>query len=162
MALLSQHNSVKTALGVCAIAAGLFTRPAESAPGVSVDCGDIDGGERTGAGPAGELHRIPAVGVDAVAGLLGDPGGGDDPAVGAFLGEIPGEPVATGAGCVDAAEVCGCRWPLADQWIAVTWTRADGPKVPALGAVILSHVSHRDGVLVHIHAHDEWARWRQG
>ena len=82
---LSQQNSFQTARGVCESAEGLFTRPGEIAHGCSFDGGDIDGGASTGAGHAGEWHRLPAVGVDAVAGLLGSQGGGDDPAVGALL-----------------------------------------------------------------------------
>lgn len=60
-----------------------------------------------------------------------------------------------GAGVVDAAAVCGLRWPRAEQVSEVTLTRADGPQVH-------SHVCHRDGVRVHIHANEAWARWRQG
>jgi hypothetical protein len=161
-AIRSQPQGVKTELGVCEIAEGIVTRPGAIAPGFSCDRGDRDGGAITCAGQAGEWHRIPAVGVDAVAGLLGDPGGGDDPAVIALFGALAGEPGAAGAGLVDEDAVWGLRWHLAEQWIEGTLTRADGPKVHDLGAVILSHVRHSDGVLVHSHANEEGARLRPG
>ena len=147
-ALRSPPQSVQTARGVCESAAGLVTRPGERAHGVSGDCGDIGGGERTGAGPAGAWHRIPAVGWDAVAGRLGAQGGGDAPAVVAWWGEMPGEPRATGASCVDAEEGWGVRVPGAEPWIAVTWTCAEAPEGEDLGAVSLSHVRHREGLLI--------------
>ena len=71
----SQHKGVTTALGGFASAAGLCTRPGEIAHGGIVDLGDIDGGEITWAGPAGEWHRLPAVEFDTGAGLPRSPGG---------------------------------------------------------------------------------------
>ena len=71
----SQHKGVTTALGGFASAAGLCTRPGEIAHGGIVDLGDIDGGEITWAGPAGEWHRLLAVGFDTGAGLPRAPGG---------------------------------------------------------------------------------------
>jgi hypothetical protein len=45
--ILSQQQGFQTALGVFAIAEGLFTRPGAIAKGCIFDCGDIDGGEIT-------------------------------------------------------------------------------------------------------------------
>src|SRR5919109_1911549 len=130
--VVSAPAGFAAARGVFAIAEGLFTRPAEVAHRFVCHRGDIDRGKITRARQAGQWHGVPAAGWDAVAGLLREQGGGDDPAVVALFGEIAGEPGATGAGFVDEEEVCGCRWPLADQLIEVTLTRADGPKVQDL------------------------------
>jgi hypothetical protein len=159
---VSAQEGVEAELGVFELADGLFTRPAEVANRFVFHRGDIDRGKSTRARQAGPWHGVPAVGVAAVAGLLREQGGGDDPAVIAFLGEIPGESGATRAGFVDEDEVCGVRWHRAEQWIDVTLTRADGPKIYDLGAMSLSHVSHSDCVLVNIHANEACARWRHG
>ena len=161
-AILSQHKGVQTARGVLASADDLFTRPGAIAHGCIVDGGDIDGGEIPGAGQAGAWPRVPAVGCDPSARFWGDQRRGHHPAIVAWLGEIPRTPGATGAGFVDEEEGCGVRWHLADQWIDVTWTCADGPQVHDLGAVILSHLSHSDGVLVNSHSDAECARVRHG
>jgi hypothetical protein len=142
--VVSEQDGFEAELGVFEIADGICTRPAEVANRFVFHRGDIDRGKITRARQAGQLHGVPAVGFDAVAGLLRDQGGGDDPAVIAFFGEIPVEPVATRAGFVDEDEVFGFRLHLADQLIDVTLTRADGPKIHDLGAMSLSHVSHSD------------------
>jgi hypothetical protein len=61
------------------------------------------------------LHRVHAVGFDAVAGRLGYQGGGDDPAVVAFFGEILVESGATGTGFIDKDQMLGLGWYLADE-----------------------------------------------
>jgi len=160
--LRSQPPGLETALGVLASAAGLFTRPAERAHGVLLALGDIDRGESTRARQAGPGHGVPAVGVDPGARLLGDQRGGHPPAIVAFVHAITVEPRAARAGFIDDEERCGCGWPLADHLSESTLAGADGPKVRDLGAVILSHVRHRNGVLVNSHAHEEGARWRPG
>jgi hypothetical protein len=91
-AILSQPKGLKPALGLCESAEGIFTRAGELEKGFICDWGDRDGGEITCAGQAGEWHNLPALGVDAVAGLRGYPGGGDDPGVRAFGGAIVVEP----------------------------------------------------------------------
>jgi hypothetical protein len=63
---------------------------------------------------------------------LGNQGRGDDPAAVAFLGEIPVEPVPTGARFIDKDERLGLRVELPDEVIDVTLTGADGAQIDDL------------------------------
>jgi hypothetical protein len=74
--------------------------------------------------------------------LFGNQRGRHHPAVIAFFGQIAGEPVATGAGFVDADQMFGLRWHPADELINVTLAGADGPQVGDLSAVLWRDVSH--------------------
>jgi len=64
----------------------IFTRTAQVMDGFVFDLGDIDRREITGAHQPRSLDGIPTIGVDAVASLLWDQGGGDDPVV--IVGDI--------------------------------------------------------------------------
>ena len=161
-AILSQPTGVETALGVVESAEGRFTRPGAIAPGVIRDRGDRDRGELPRARQAGPWHGVPAGGVDPVARLLGAQRGGPHPALVAFFHAITVAPVAARAGVIDADKLVGLGWHLAEHLSAITLAGADGPKVHALGAVILNHVRHSDGVRVHLHATEACVRLRQG
>jgi hypothetical protein len=54
----------------------------------------------------------------------------------AFVGEIPGEPVAPGTGVIDNEPRLGLGWHVADTVVNVTWAGADGPEVGDLSAVL--------------------------
>jgi len=119
-------------------------------------------GEITRARQPGPWHGVPAVGFDAVTGLLGHEGGGHHSAVIAFFRYIPGEPGATGASRIDKDPMCGLRWPLADEVIEVTLTGAAGPKGDDLGAVLLSAIGDSNRVFVDILSDVQRARLAHG
>jgi hypothetical protein len=98
---MPEPEGVETALGGLQSLDGLFTCAAQVADGLVFHRRDIHGGEIAGAHQAGQWHGVPAVGVDAVASLLGKQGRGDDPTVVAFFRSIAIPPVATGASSVD-------------------------------------------------------------
>ena len=160
--IVPEQKRFEPKLGGLEITDGIFTSPAEVADGFIFDLGDIDRGEVTRAHQAGQLDGVTTVGFDAVAGLLGDQRGGDDPAVVAFLRQIAVEPVATGSGFIDKDEVFGFGLQLADELIDVTLAGADGAEVDDLGAVILGDIGHGNRVFVDIHADVECARLGHG
>jgi hypothetical protein len=123
-AIVSEQEGVETTLGGLKIADGNFTRPGEIPHGFVFLLGTIDRGEITGAHQAGQLHRVTAVVCDAVAGLFRHEGGRHNPAVMAFFGEIPAEPVATGTGFIDKDQMLSLGWHLADSEVIMSrWRR---------------------------------------
>jgi hypothetical protein len=108
------------------------------------------------------LHGVTAIGVHAIAGLLGNEGGCHHPAVVACFGEIPVEPVPTGPRFIDKEQLCGLRWQLADEVINVTVAGADGPEVDDLSVVIFGDVSHGNRVFVDVHSDGQRARLAHG
>ena len=79
------------------LGARLCTRTAQGTTGCVCDCGAIDRGERPGAQQPGPWDGLPTSGGDAVARLLWEPGGGDDPAVVAGWHQLAGAPGPPGA-----------------------------------------------------------------
>jgi hypothetical protein len=141
---------------------GSFTRPGEIANSFIFDCGDIDGGEITGAGQAGEWHSIPAVGFHLSARVLGDQRRGHHPALVAFCAQIPVELGATGAGFVDEDQMFGLGWHLADEVIDITVAGAHGAEEDDLGVVSFGDVGHGNRVFVDIHSNVQGARLVHG
>ena len=76
--------------------------PGEVADGFIFYGGDRDYGESACAGQAGQWHGVSAVGCDAIPQFVGHA-----PAGVAFCGQIPLEPGATRASCLDAEEMFG-------------------------------------------------------
>ena len=108
--IVSEQEGFETELGVFEIADGIFTRPGEITHGFIFHLGDIDRSEITRAGQAGQLHGVSAVGFDPITRFFGNQRGGHHPAVVAFFGQIPVEPVATRAGFIDED---------ADVWLSI-------------------------------------------
>jgi hypothetical protein len=73
--VVSEHEGFATPRGVFAIAEGLFTCPGKRTHSFLFSVGDSDRGAIARARPAGQLRGVQAVGVDAVAGCLGEAGG---------------------------------------------------------------------------------------
>ena len=142
--------------------ARIVTRAAQVTNGFVLDGWDIDRRESPRAQQPRQWHRIPPVGVHAVAGLCGHEGGGDDPADLALFRQIAREPVSTGSRFVDEDQVRGVGLQLAPQLIHVAWPRANGPQVDDLSVMIVGDRGHRDGVLVDIQPNIEGARVRHG
>jgi hypothetical protein len=161
-ASVAEPPGLEAQLGVLAITAGLCTRPGERTPRVICHGGDLDGRASPRAGQAGHWHRGPTVGCEPVAGLLGQHRGGYHPAGVTWWAAIPVEPVATGAGCVAEAQRWSVRWPLPAAVITIPVAGAKGAHGGHLGALLWSHRGHRARIRVDLHAHEAWARWRQG
>jgi hypothetical protein len=75
-AIVSESERFEVNLGVLQIAAGIGTGPSAVASGCIVHVGDIAHAESTRARPPGPWPGVPAVGLDAVTGLLGNVCGG--------------------------------------------------------------------------------------
>jgi hypothetical protein len=161
-ASVSEHGGVESKLGGLEIAEGLVTGAGEVADRVVFHCGDIDGGEIPRAREAGQWHGVTAVGCDAIAGFFGNQRGCHHPAVVAFFGQIPIEPIATGAGFIDKDQMLGLGWQLADEVVNVILACADGTEVADLGAVISRDVSDGNRVLTDVHSDIERARLCHG
>jgi hypothetical protein len=161
-AILPEPTGVEATFGRCQIVERSCTRTAQVTHGFGCDRGDIGRRERTGAPQPGPLDGIPTIGGDAVASLLGDSGGGDDPAVVAFLGQRAGEPGPTGSRCLDADQVWGVGLQRAHELIKVALPRANGAQIDDRSLVSFGDVGHGDGVLADSQPTLEWARVRQG
>ena len=111
--ILPEENGFEAELGGLELAQGIFTGTGEIANGVIFYPGNVDGCEITRAHEAGQLHRVPAVGVHTVAGLVGHQGGRDDPADIPFLHQIAREPVPQGPASSTKTRCllfeCSCR-----------------------------------------------------
>jgi hypothetical protein len=68
---VSEHERFEAKLGVCKIAEGVFTGPAEVATGFVFHRGDIARGASPRARQAGQWPGVPAGGFAAVPGFLG-------------------------------------------------------------------------------------------
>jgi hypothetical protein len=160
--IVSEHKGFETELGGLEIAAGSFARPAEGAAGVIFPRGDIDGGQLTRAPQAGQLDGVTRVSLDAIAGLLGKQGRGDDPADVASCGKITREPGATRPRFLDKDQVWGLGWPLSNAWITSGLPGADGAEADDLGIVVVGDVGHGHRVLMDLQSEGKRARWVQG
>jgi hypothetical protein len=79
---------------------------------------------------------------------LGHEGGRYDPADLACFRQIARGPGPTGACFRDKDQMLGLGWQFADEVINGTLAGADAPEIGDLGAVFLSDVGHRDGLLM--------------
>jgi len=148
--VMSEPEGFETELSRLEVSQGIFTGAAEIANGFVFDLGNGDGGEITRAHEVGPWHRVPAVGVHPVAGLLGHQGGRDDSADMAVLRQIAIEPGPPGSCFIDNDQVWGFGWPRADEWINVGVPGADRAAVDDLGAVVFGNRGDRDGLLMDI------------
>jgi hypothetical protein len=160
--IVAEHEGVAPERGGLQIAEGVFTCPGEITTRCSCHLRDIDHGESTRAGQAGQLHGGSAVGCDPIAWFLGDQRGYDHPAVVACLRQIAVEPGAPGAGCVNEEQMCGLGWQRAEEVVNVTVAGADGTEGGDLSAVLWRDVSYGNRVCVDVHAEVKRARLAQG
>jgi hypothetical protein len=149
-------------LGGLEITDGVFTRPTENTEGCIVDRRDRDRGQITRAHQAGQWDGVTPVSLDAIAGLVGHPGWGDDPAVMALLRQLTLEPVATRPRCIDQDQGLGLGWPLAHAWINSGLPGADGAEGDDLSVVVFGDVGDGTRVLMDIHADVPRARLAHG
>jgi hypothetical protein len=102
------------------------------------------------------------VGFDPLPGLLGDPGGRDDAADLAFVGDLAVEPIATRAGFITKDEGRALGVPPAAEVSDSARSRPDGPEGDDLGVMFLGDVSDGDRLLVNIQSDVKRARRCQG
>ena len=159
---VSEQAGCEATRGGRAIAAGRCTGPRESPQGFPFPRGDRDRSAITRARQAGQGYGVPAVRCDPVTGLGGQEGRGHHPAGRVFFLQLPREPGATGASRRDHEEVCGLRWPLAEEWIHVTRPGPKGAQGGPCGARLWGDIRPSHGVLVDSHADEAWARRRHG
>jgi hypothetical protein len=160
--ILPEEKGFAAELGGFALAQGLVASAAQVPEGFVRDLGDIDRGQVPCAQQAGPWDGVAAVGVDPIPGLLRDSGGGHDPADRPFFRQIAIELIPAGAGFRDEHQVCGLGLELADDVVNVGLSRAEGPKVGDLSAVIWSDRGHRNRLLMDIHSHGEGGRLGHG
>jgi hypothetical protein len=141
---------------------GLCPCPPQAADRCSVDGRDLDRSEVPGAQEPGQLQGVPPVGLDPVAWLLGEQGGGDHPADVALLRQGTIEPGAAGTGGVDAAALLALGRELPD---ALGDRTLPGPNRAAgdnLGPMVLGAIGESDGLFRPLHADGERGRLCQG
>ena len=160
--VVSEQTGFEPQLGSLEIADGVFTRAGEVTDRLIFPLRDLDGGEVPRAHQAGQLDRVTAIGVHAVAGLFGNEGGGHHPAVVAFFPQITLEPGAPGPRLRDQDQVCGRGLQVSDERVNVTLAGADGAAVDALGVVAFSHRSDGNGRFMPIQSDIARARLGQG
>ena len=159
-AIWSAQAGVEPKLGVLQIAEGICTGPREVANRFLVDLGDRDHSAIPRAGQAGQWPSISTVSCDPIARFVGDQRGCYDPAVVPCLGQLAGEPGATGASCRDEDEVVGLRVHLTKEVSNITLAGANAAEGGDLSTVILRHVGYGNRIFVDVHADEECARLR--
>jgi hypothetical protein len=105
---------------------GVFTRASEVADRFIFHGGDIDGCQITRAHQPSQLPGVTAVGFDAVAGLVRNQGGSNNPAAQVLLREITRELVPAWARFIDKDQVVSLGWHLSNELINVDLPGADG------------------------------------
>jgi hypothetical protein len=115
-----------------------------------LDCRDIDRCQVTRAPQAGQRDRVPTVGVDPIAGLLGDQRGGHPPADMALLGQLAVAPVPARTCLSDQDERRAFGWPPTDEGIDVTRSCPDGAEGDDVGPVVLGDRRHGTSIVVNI------------
>jgi hypothetical protein len=109
---MSSQEGFAPQLGRLQIPQGLVPRPTQVADGCIVEGRDRDGGEVPRAHKPGQWHGVTPVGFDPVAWLLGNQGGGDDPADRALFPQGAIEPIAAGARFIDEDALLPLRLQL--------------------------------------------------
>ena len=145
-----------------AIPQGLFPRPPQGTEGRSVDGGDRHGRQVPCAPEPGEWHGVTPVGLDALARLCGQQGGGDTPADVALFPQGALPPVTAGTGCVDQDPLRALRRELPEQLVDSTRSGPDRAEGDDLRARVLGSRSDGAGCLRPIHADVERARLFHG
>jgi hypothetical protein len=148
--IVPKQKGFETELGGLEIPQGIFTGAGEITNRFIFHRGDIDACEIPRAHQPRQLHGITTVGFHAVAGLLGNEGGRDDPADIAFVRQIAKEPIATGSRFIDEDQVLGFGLQPAHELINVALPSANGAQVDDLSVVSFGDIGHGDGVLVDI------------
>jgi len=160
--LVTPENGCEASLGRRELAPRLVTGSPQVADGFVLDLRDIDRRESTRAPQAGHLEGVTPVGLDPSARLLGEERGGHDPAEVALLGEVAGEPIATGTRFIDKDELLAFGLQLPDERIDIALARADRAEGDDLSVMCFGNVGHRDRLLMDIHADVERARLWHG
>jgi hypothetical protein len=127
----------------------------EIAHGVVFELGGLERCPIAGSPQASEWDGVASVGFDAVAGLFRDQRGSDGPTRMPVVAQVSVDPIAPGAGFVDAPQRLGFGLELAHPWIDVGWSGAEGAEGSDLGTVIVSDLGDGDGVLVDLHADEK-------
>jgi hypothetical protein len=143
-------------------AEGIFPRPAQVPKSFILTHGNIDRSQVPRAHQACQFERIPAVGLDAISGLLGEQGGRHDPADLALGGQIALEPIATRPRCRDKDEVGAFGLQPANKFIDIALARPDVPKADDLGVRCVGDVGDGKGLFMHISPDVEGARLVHG
>jgi hypothetical protein len=159
---MSEPQGVAPELGRLERADRIRTRRARGADGLGCHRRDRDPGEVTGAQQSGQLDRVTTVRFHAVARLVGQAGGRDDPAPLAFWGQVAGEPVPPGSGFSAKHQALGVGVQLADGVSKVAWPRANGPKVDDLGVVAVGTRGDGHRLCMHIQPAGQRARRAHG
>jgi len=161
-AVVSPETSLLALCGRLESSPGLVAGMASSADGVVLDRGDIDRREIARAPQAGPWDGVTTVGVDPIAGLLGDPGEGHDPADLAFLGKITVEPIPTRPRFLAKGRRVAFGRQCPDPLVEIARAWAEGAEGDDRGGVCGSDRGDRNGRVMDIHADVSRARLVQG
>jgi hypothetical protein len=161
-AVVSQEKGLEAMRGRLESPQGICAGTGAIAAGFVLDLGDRDRWAIARAPQTGPWDGVTTVGVDPIAGLLGDQGGGHDPAEVACVGERTVEPIPTRPRfrAQDQRLAFGRQFP--EQRVAIARARADGAEVDDLGVVCCGYVGDSAGLLRDIHADVERARLVHG
>ena len=143
-AVLAPQEGLQPVLGGLAIPDRLRTRAGPVADRLVLDRRDRDRRQSTGPHQPGELGGVASIGVDAVARLLRDPGGGHDPAEPCRAAEIAIKPGPAGPSFVDEDQRLGFRGELADTRVEVALAGADGARLAGFGVDVTEEAVVRE------------------
>lgn len=160
--ILAPQEGLHAGLGGRGLPDRLLTRAGQITDRLVLGRRDIDRSQLPGTHQPGEPGGVTAIGLDAVAHLLRDQGGGHDPAMPLLAAEIALEPGPAGPSFVDEDERCRVRGQGADQLVTVALAGADTAPEDDLGVPCRTGISHSDGLFVHIQPDLQWARVTHG
>jgi hypothetical protein len=153
--VVAQQKGFEAELGCLEIVHGVLASAGEIADGFIVDVGDVDGGKIAGSQETCEGGCIAAIGLDSIAGFLGDERRCDDEAGEAFLGEVAIEGEAARSRFVGEDEAGCLGLETANELVDVALLGADGADEGDSFAPVLGCVGDGDGVLMDIEADEK-------
>jgi hypothetical protein len=161
-AILAPPAGLPPVRGGLALPARLRTHAGAVTDGRVLDRGAIDRAHRAGTQQPGALGGVTSSGLDAVAGLLRDQGGGHDPAPHVLAAEIARAPGPAGPSCGDDDARCRGRGQGAETLVHVALAGAATSTEDERGVSRLTGLRDRDGRLVPLQPDRECASVTHG
>jgi hypothetical protein len=158
----SQETRVEAPCGGRPVADGRFPSPPQVTTGLILHLWDVDGRQGPRAPQAGQCDGLSAVGCDPIPGLVGDAGGGDNPAARALCRASARQPGATRPRFIDTDERRTVGWSPPAALSEVARSRTTIPTGDDLGVMGVGDGGDGAGLLVDLHSDGKRARWVHG
>jgi hypothetical protein len=160
--VLAQEEGLEPALGGLQVLERILPGAGQITDRFVLDLGHVHRGQIARAHQAREGDRIAPVGLDAIAGPLGNQRRGHHEAPELLAPQVAVQPVPAGPRLVDENEAFALRLQLWDQLVEVAVSGSDGAEDHRFGIRLSADIRNRDGLLVNIETHKQCASVTHG